>query len=164
MIGLISCEPIRILPVLLLGPDELSAAILRFGALRPKTGDLVHTIIRAAHAGRATDRLSAAQLVGVGGRALSRRLREDGLPCVSLLLALGRLARLSELLALEGCTLYRAARLTGYPDSFTASNQMRRVLGIRPSALPDVDPAVLDSALERAVRGRFRARRGGLRG
>jgi AraC-like DNA-binding protein len=66
-------------------------------------------------------------------RALGRRVLSRGLPVPSHWLHLGRVLRAA--LRLQGTedTLFTIACDLGYPDGFALSNQMYRLIGVRPS-------------------------------
>lgn len=71
----------------------------------------------------------------VSRRALGRRFLREGLPVPSHWLQFGRLLRVALSLQRPGATLMETAFAHGYPDGFSLSNQMKRLLGVRPSAL-----------------------------
>ena len=66
-------------------------------------------------------------------RALGRRFLTNGLPVPSHWLHFGRVLRASLSLQSSGMTLAEAASRFGYPDGFALSNQMHRLVGVRPS-------------------------------
>lgn len=66
-------------------------------------------------------------------RALGRRLMNRGLPVPSHWLQLGRLLRLAVRLQNSDASLFSIACDSGYPDGFSVSNQMHRLIGYRPS-------------------------------
>lgn len=66
-------------------------------------------------------------------RALGRRLMTRGLPVPSHWLQLGRLLRLSSKLQNSDASIASIAYDAGYPDGFALSNQMQRLIGLRPS-------------------------------
>jgi AraC-like DNA-binding protein len=66
-------------------------------------------------------------------RALGRRLMSRGLPVPSHWLQLGRLLRVALRLQNGDSTVSSIAFDLGYPDGFSASNQMERLIGHRPS-------------------------------
>jgi len=71
----------------------------------------------------------------VSRRVLGRRFLERGLPVPSHWLHLGRLLRVAIQLQHTDDTLFAIAVRHGYPDGFALSNQMERLLGVRPSAV-----------------------------
>ncbi|MDX1645559.1 MAG: AraC family transcriptional regulator [Longimicrobiales bacterium] len=66
-------------------------------------------------------------------RALGRRLMTRGLPVPSHWLQFGRLLRLSTTLQNSEANIASIAYDFGYPDGFSLSNQMQRLIGLRPS-------------------------------
>ena len=66
-------------------------------------------------------------------RALGRRFLTNGLPVPSHWLHFGRVLRAGLCLQSTGGTLAEAASRFGYPDGFALSNQMQRLVGVRPS-------------------------------
>jgi AraC-like DNA-binding protein len=67
-------------------------------------------------------------------RALGRRFKKRGLPVPSHWLQFCRLLRVTIRLQNSDDSLFRVASELGYPDGFTVSNQMERLVGVRPSA------------------------------
>ena len=70
-------------------------------------------------------------------RALGRRFQTRRLPPPSRWLQFGRLLRVSCMLQSGQRTAAEAARAIGYPDGFSMSNQMVRLLGVRPTYVRD---------------------------
>ena len=66
-------------------------------------------------------------------RALGRRLMSRGLPVPSHWLQIGRLLRVAHKLQNSEATVSSIAFDHGYPDGFSVSNQMERLIGFRPS-------------------------------
>lgn len=66
-------------------------------------------------------------------RALGRRLTQQGLPVPSHWLQVGRLLRVAIRLQNSDATVSSVAFELGYPDGFSLSNQMERLLGHRPT-------------------------------
>jgi AraC-like DNA-binding protein len=66
-------------------------------------------------------------------RALGRRLMSRGLPVPSHWLQIGRLLRIALKLQNTDATVSSIAFEHGYPDGFSVSNQMERLIGFRPS-------------------------------
>ena len=66
-------------------------------------------------------------------RALGRRFRRRGLPVPSHWLQFSRLLRAASLLQSKRSALFNVACSLGYPDGFTLSNQMERMVGVRPT-------------------------------
>ena len=66
-------------------------------------------------------------------RALGRRFQKRGLPVPSHWLQVSRLLRATLRMQNSGSSLFEVAFSLGYPDGFTLSNQMERLVGVRPS-------------------------------
>jgi AraC-like DNA-binding protein len=66
-------------------------------------------------------------------RTLGRHFSSEGVPVPSHWLQFGRLLHVCLQLQMKDATIFRVAHRARYPDGFTMSNQMKRVLGIRPS-------------------------------
>lgn len=95
-------------------------------------------------------------------RTLVRWMERAGLPSPTRWVQFVGQVRAIRLMQRTGCTAMRAAYALGYPDPFTLSHQMHRVLGMRPGEarhLPDVK-AVLELWLMREREaGHLRPRR-----
>lgn len=68
-------------------------------------------------------------------RALGRRFAQYGLPVPSRCLHFGRILRASLRILGSDDPLSQIAFELGYPDSFALSNQMKRLVGVRPTEL-----------------------------
>ena len=67
-------------------------------------------------------------------RTLGRVFEAEGLPVPSHWLQLARLVCVSALIQeRQNLPIFRAATQVGYPDGFTMSNQMKRLIGCRPT-------------------------------
>lgn len=66
-------------------------------------------------------------------RALGRRFLSRGLPVPSHWLQLSRILRLACRLQNTEASIFSVAYESGYPDGFSVSNQMQRLIGYRPS-------------------------------
>ncbi|NJD08927.1 MAG: helix-turn-helix domain-containing protein [Gemmatimonadetes bacterium] len=66
-------------------------------------------------------------------RTLGRHFSEWGLPVPSHWLQFGRLLHVCMHLHAESTAVFRLAARARYPDGFTLSNQMKRLIGYRPS-------------------------------
>ena len=66
-------------------------------------------------------------------RALGRRLMKRGLPVPSHWLQMARLLRVASRLQNSDESVFTIAVAAGYPDGFSMSNQMSRLMGVRPS-------------------------------
>jgi len=142
------CRPQSILPyhprldveelTALLGspPDDLPAALtdyLQWRGLRidRDTRQLIRRTVELS-----TDLKTIAGLARslfVSRRALGRRFMSRGLPVPSHWLQFSRLLRASLVLQESRDSLFSIACRLGYPDSFSLSNQMVRLVGVRPS-------------------------------
>jgi len=76
---------------------------------------------------------SVSRSLYVSRRALGRRLTLQGLPVPSHWLQMGRLLRAALRLQNSDATVSSVAFEHGYPDGFSLSNQMERLIGHRPS-------------------------------
>lgn len=70
-------------------------------------------------------------------RALGRKFMHQGLPVPSHWLHFGRLLRAAIRMQTSDETVLSVAYELGYPDGFSLSNQMERLMGIRPSDARD---------------------------
>lgn len=66
-------------------------------------------------------------------RTLGRRFSLSGLPVPSHWLQFARLLIVSSHLQTDPSAIFRIASRAGYPDGFTLSNQMKRLIGCRPT-------------------------------
>ncbi|MEX2530238.1 MAG: helix-turn-helix transcriptional regulator [Gemmatimonadota bacterium] len=66
-------------------------------------------------------------------RALGRRFQQRGLPVPSHWLQVCRLLRATLRMQNSSSSVFEVAFSLGYPDGFTLSNQMERLVGVRPS-------------------------------
>ena len=76
---------------------------------------------------------SVSRSLYVSRRALGRRLTLQGLPVPSHWLQVGRLLRVATRLQNSDATVASVAFEHGYPDGFSLSNQMERLVGHRPT-------------------------------
>lgn len=76
---------------------------------------------------------SLARSLYLSRRALGRRFLTNGLPVPSHWLHFGRVLRAALRLQGSDVTLAETASRFGYPDGFALSNQMHRLMGVRPS-------------------------------
>lgn len=85
---------------------------------------------------RAPDTRSIAKLAllaSTSRRTLGRRFAELGLPVPSHWLQFARLLHVAVRLQNEQTAAFRIAARFGYPDGFTMSNQMKRLIDLRPT-------------------------------
>jgi transcriptional regulator GlxA family with amidase domain len=66
-------------------------------------------------------------------RTLGRHFALSGVPVPSHWLQFARLLHITILLQNESSAVFRIATRAGYPDGFTMSNQMKRLIGYRPT-------------------------------
>jgi AraC-like DNA-binding protein len=117
-------------------PVELSMEVVDYVRWRGLgiDRDTAHIVRRIVTLSRELRSISAvSRSMYVSRRALGRRLTSRGLPVPSHWLQLGRLLRLALRLQNSAATLSSIAFEFGYSDGFSASNQMERLLGYRPS-------------------------------
>lgn len=97
-------------------------------------GDMRRLVIRMLQLSAEVQTLAAvARAVYLSRRALGRRFHERGLPAPSRWLQVFRLLRATVHLQASDRSLAEVARTLAYPDGFTLSNQMERLVGVRPS-------------------------------
>jgi len=98
----------------------------------PLYSDLV-TLFQCTRDMRSVSHL--AQRLYVSRRTLGRRFAEFGIPVPSHWLQFSRLVHAAIMLQAEQASVFRTAVQLGYPDGFTLSNQMFRLLDVRPTAV-----------------------------
>lgn len=112
-----------------LRPEGRAAAYLRSIFTAPPEALRVNRIMRRMYCSRHT---------------VGRHFRKEGLPSCHDWIALAR-AVCAHRTFCRDAPLWQAAYAAGYPDPFTMSNTFRRITGVRPSHLRDVDqPGLLD--------------------
>lgn len=119
-------------------PDGLSEDVLEFLLWRgirtdQETRRIIRRIVDLSDNIRTLTGL--ARGVYLSRRALGRRFRDRGLPVPSHWLQFCRVLRAAIQLQNSNASLHEVSRSLGYPDGFTLSNQMDRIVGIRPSAV-----------------------------
>lgn len=117
-------------------PLDLAADVvdyLRWRGLRfdRDTSHLVRRILDLS--GELRSIASVSRSLYLSRRALGRRLTLEGLPVPSHWLQMGRLLRVAIRLQNSEATVSSVAFEHGYPDGFSMSNQMERLMGHRPS-------------------------------
>lgn len=147
---LAQCRPAGVLPyhqapeasdlaqVLRRPPSDLAAEVsdyLRWRGLLVErdTLHLLRQIIDLSRSIRSVEGLARGMYMS--RRALGRRLTSRGLPVPSHWLHVSRLLRLSMQLQNTETSLFSLACSAGYPDGFSASNQMKRLIGCRPTTV-----------------------------
>jgi AraC-like DNA-binding protein len=122
--------------VLAAPPRSLADAVMRYLRRRgvmadPSTEKDVRRIFELAPEVNSITRL--ARRMYVSRRTLGRHFALSGLPVPSHWLQFARLLHVSIQLQNETGAAFRIATRAGYPDGFTMSNQMKRMIGYRPT-------------------------------
>ncbi len=143
-----SCRPHSILPfhrephvgdltaLLRREPEDLSVEVMDYLQWRGINVDIeVRQLIRKTIdlSSELRSITALARSLYLSRRALGRRFLTNGLPVPSHWLHFARVLRAALLLQSSAATLAEAARRYGYPDGFALSNQMHRLVGVRPS-------------------------------
>lgn len=121
-------------------PKDLSTELVDYLRWRGLTmsRDLRHTVRQVCDLADHTTTLAGlCRSMYISRRALGRRFRKANLPVPSHWLQFCRLLRASLRLQNSTGTLFDVARRFDYADGFTLSNQMYRLLGVRPSMVRD---------------------------
>ncbi len=143
-----SCRPHALLPdsggvhardaatVLRRPPLDLPADVTDYLRWRgipvdPDTTRLLRRIVELSSEARTITSLS--RQLYMSRRALGRRFLARGLPVPSHWLQLARILRLASRLQNTEASIFSIAYESGYPDGFSVSNQMHRLIGYRPS-------------------------------
>jgi AraC-like DNA-binding protein len=71
-------------------------------------------------------------------RTLGRHFSADRVPVPSHWLQFGRLIHVCLQLQCDSSAIFRIAHRAKYPDGFTMSNQMKRIIGVRPSQVREM--------------------------
>jgi AraC-like DNA-binding protein len=130
-----SVEPVRML--LRSAPRDLPAVVVNYltrrGVLRdPKARGLISKIVELAPAVPSISALS--RRLYTSRRSLGRFFESEHLPVPSHWLQFARLLYVATRLQMNyDVPIFRIAVQLGYPDGFTMSNQMRRLVGCRPT-------------------------------
>jgi len=144
------CRPAAILPhhektsvvdlrrLLRRPPQDLGLAVTDYLVWRgirvdPDTVRIVRRTIELSEKVTSVSRLARA--LYTSRRSLGRRFANRGLPVPSHWLQFGRQLRLAIYLQSSNETITNLAYLLGYPDSYSASNAMYRLLGLRPKVM-----------------------------
>ena len=154
--------PYRLRQVLAMPPASVSAAVtdylIRRGVLtHRKTIREFRRILELAPEAHTITTL--ARRMYTSRRTLGRHFVASGLPVPSHCLHFARLLHVAMQLQAEDTAMFRIAARFGYPDGFTMSNQMKRLLGYRPSEVRQLLgwEWIVESWLKRE-RGIFRER------
>ena len=119
-------------------PSDLSADVTEYLAWRGlvvdrETTQLLRKVIDLAAELRTVTGL--ARGLYMSRRALGRRLMTRGLPVPSHWLQIARVLRVAGLLQNCDTSIVSLAYGAGYPDGFSMSNQIHRLVGYRPSQI-----------------------------
>lgn len=129
-------KPEEIRTLLKTFPTDLGEEVADYAAWRglkldPETRELITKIGQKASTTKTLRGLC--KKVYLSRRALGRRFHQRGLPVPSHWLQFFRLIHSLGLLQAGEDNAQTVARKMGYPDGFTLSNQMNRLIGVRPS-------------------------------
>ncbi len=114
---------------------EVTEYLLRRGLIPPVSLAAVKQVLELAGSTRSITALC--RRMYLSRRTLGRHFELEGIPVPSHWLQMGRLLHVATRLQRERTTAFRAAVGVGYPDGFTMSNQMKRLLGVRPTEVRD---------------------------
>lgn len=129
-------SPYRLRQILALPPRTLAGAVtdhlVRRGLLRTRKGIReFQRIMELAPDTSSVDMLS--RRMYTSRRSLGRHFVATGMPVPSHCLHFARLMNVAATLQRDEDPVFRVATRFGYPDGFTLSNQMKRLIGYRPS-------------------------------
>jgi AraC-like DNA-binding protein len=138
--GLID-TPVRLRQVLALPPRGVAAAVtqhlVRRGLLRSRKA--VREFQRILELAPDTPSISLlSRRMYTSRRTLGRHFLTIDLPVPSHCLQFGRLLHVALQLHNDDGAVFRIASRLGYPDGFTMSNQMKRLIGYRPSEVREL--------------------------
>jgi AraC-like DNA-binding protein len=133
--------PARTRQLLATGPRNLADAITSYlterGTLRSRLArDEVHRIL--ALSCEVPSITVLAKRMYTSRRSLGRHFAVDQLPVPSHWLQFGRLIHACLHLQADDTAIFRIAHKLKYPDGFTMSNQMKRIIGVRPSEVREM--------------------------
>jgi AraC-like DNA-binding protein len=112
--------------------DSVTRYLVRRGVLRSEQLRLeARRILQLSGETTSIERLSGRMFMS--RRTLGRHFANAGLPVPSHWLQFGRLMNVVVHLQAESAAVFRVATRLGYPDGFTMSNQMHRLIGCRPT-------------------------------
>ena len=119
-------------------PEDLGSAVTDYMVWRGMKldPDTVRLVRRTLELSSDLSSVSAlARCLYMSRRALGRRFSTKGLPVPSHWLQFGRILRLANAIHNSDESLSTIACSLGFPDGYAASNQMYRLLGLRPSTV-----------------------------
>jgi AraC-like DNA-binding protein len=133
--------PYRLKQMLTLPPRGLPAAVtdhlVRRGLLRTRKG--VREFQRIMELSPDTSSIAMlSRRMYTSRRTLGRHFLATGMPVPSHCLHFGRLIHVAIALQNDDAAVFRIASRYGYPDGFTMSNQMKRLIGYRPSEVREL--------------------------
>lgn len=132
-------QPRNLKQLLAVGPRPLGSTIATYLLERgvPMSSATRACVIKIFEFAPTTPSISIlARRLFTSRRTIGRRFAREGLPAPSHWLGFARLMNVaSKLQQDESVTMFRVACRTGYPDGFTMSNHMKRLLGHRPSEI-----------------------------
>ncbi len=114
---------------------EVTEYLLRRGLIPPASLPAVKQVLELSASTHSITALC--RRMYLSRRTLGRHFELEGIPVPSHWLQMGRLLHVAARLQRERATAFRAAVGVGYPDGFTMSNQMKRLLGVRPTEVRD---------------------------
>lgn len=134
-------DPEDLIPVLRRFPSDLGMEVTEYLRWRGIETDLdTRRLIRKTLELSADLRTVSGLARGLylSRRALGRRFMSRGLPVPSHWLHFGRTLRACLALQAGGRSLHTVASSLGYPDGFSLSNQMKRLMNLRPSMMREL--------------------------
>jgi AraC-like DNA-binding protein len=129
-------NPIDLQALLRRPPDDLAGEVMEYLAWRGIVldGDTRHVVRKTLELSEDVRTVSAlSRSLYLSRRALGRRFLERGIPVPSHWLHFGRVLRACVQLQNLKSSLFDVASELSYPDGFALSNQMSRLVGVRPS-------------------------------
>lgn len=128
--------PMRIRHLLSLPPASLAESVTAYLQRRAIVADMsIQAEIRQIFmlSREVTTVSELARRMCMSRRTLGRHFKAADLPVPSHWLQFARLLRVACILQRESTAVGRAASMANYPDAFTLSNQMKRLIGLRPT-------------------------------
>ncbi len=117
--------------------DEITSYLVARGMLASRRLHTeVHRILELSSDVQSASAL--ARRMYTSRRTLGRHFASEGVPVPSHWLQFGRLLHVCFQLQSDQSAMFRIAHRAKYPDGFTMSNQMKRIIGIRPSQVREM--------------------------
>lgn len=129
-------SPARVREVLSLAPTQLAPAVTQYLVRRHllRSDEMRRQVARILELAPEVGSISKlARRLHTSRRTLGRHFAAAGLPVPSHWLQFARLMHVAVRLQRDPAAVFRAAARCGYPDGFTMSNQMKRLVDCRPS-------------------------------